>query len=183
VELLHESVHPDEGQSLPGYRGALGRQGRQDLATAVAEAISLEARPVTSLRIQAQRRDRVAWGQCFAAAALAVACCILAVMLSGNRRSGLFQRPPASLKTRLGAVTLDLQGLETLVAMKLPDACFDSSRLSSPRPIKAESDGESRSLHTFLCCSHCHSAAASLAPQPPLTSVALVASSCQLCHQ
>jgi hypothetical protein len=175
VSLFHESINPDEGAELPGYRGALWNSSALEPASAqTAVAMSAVSAPPTGGSLVTRRSSRISSSvrtlllRVAAVATLAGALAALIVGIVGFE-AGVGNRQVSSNAAALAA---DGGGPTTLASFEfLPQDCY---RLTKVFPPERRSEA--------LCCTHCHARALSEAP-PLGESVVLVARSCRHCHE
>jgi hypothetical protein len=196
VELLHESVSGDEGDSLPGYRGALRPEtARLDLWTSVAVAAessdehSVEARSSQGASPSRQKRTTLVG---YATAALAGVLLATLIGLAGWPWNHDAASLPAS---RHGAATVmaapyqpDAEGLRTLVALNLSEVCFprnvvlhDRAGIASSTSTSSAGTADGITHEAVLCCTECHYSGS--AHRPPPEAVATVQMQCHVCHR
>jgi hypothetical protein len=195
VELLHESVSGDEGDSLPGYRGALRPEtARLDLWTSV--AVAAESSDEHSVQARSSQATSTSWQGWktvarYATAALAGVLLAAAIGMAGWP----WNRDAASPASRHGAATMmaapyqpDAEGLRTLVALNLPEVCFPRKVVLHDRAGSASSgststDGtvDGAASEAVLCCTECHYSGS--AHRPPPEAVATVQMQCHVCHR
>jgi len=203
VAILHEAVSGEEGDSLPGYRGALSeRPANRDLWASVAEAARTNDEhpiepPTTRGGAKSVRDGDLASGwkpfASYVAAALAGVLLAVAIGIAG----GPWNREPPSLPASGGASAavvgaryqLDAEGLRMLVALNLPEVCFPrnataedgAQHRASSGETSADGMGAALEGQGILCCTECHYAGN--ADRPPPEAVAIVQQHCHACHQ
>ncbi len=166
VELFHESISPDELDSLPGYNGVLCEVDR---TSAVMTAIDKTTVDPASLCGVSQRKSwEFTWR--FAAAVLFIIGLGVGVWLS-NPEPGVMPINSAGAAERFQP---DENGREILLSLGLSDSCL---------PLGASWRGQTNQTLAHLemeCCTRCH--AASNPQRPELDSIAMLGQSCEACH-
>lgn len=172
VELLHESISPDEASGLPEYSGALAAMEGSVATAQVWQPTPLGVRKLARREVASRRPSRWLGLAQFTAAAvllLAVGSLVFGVLTTTRRPGGPYQtKSPARL---------DEQGLVTLASLQLPAGCFPRDLL-----LHADAPGSASAINqaTLVCCTECHNAQN---PQRPMVgSVAVMHHSCLACH-
>ena len=188
VNLLHESIAPDQAAGLPEYSGllvAIERDLATEVATAQAQRPRLAVRRLAPCPSPQRRPALLAFAQFTAALVLFAALGSLVWgVISTARQTGR----PGSLFTGMiepsGPKTLarlDERGLMTLVSLNLPASCFPRNALI------VSGDGQPHAgppptinQDALQCCTECHNADH---PQRALLgTVAAMQRSCVACH-
>jgi hypothetical protein len=173
VALFHESIEAGECAELPGYHGALPAESAGGRTTVVATAEGCFTR--RSTRAALKRRWRLSPAvrslamRLAATGGLAAGLCVVMFALAGPQASD-----DGQTLSEVAAPGLLREGSDprlALASLELPQDCF---RLTLGAPL----DRHGRAL----CCTNCHAAGLSRAPQLG-QSLETVMRSCRLCHE
>jgi len=175
VELLHESIEAGESDQLPGYHGSLVSAFEPQLDAAVMTMIRRENRKTAKLELSVRKKypSFINAGWFAAVALLGVVFCF--AVLAAQRLTHVARHDQRSIGIdSLERFQPDEDGLRQLVALNLPDGCLcgNVERKQSPKV---------QSSAIYQCCTRCHSATSK--HQPPIDSVAMLARSCEMCHE
>ncbi len=178
VELFHESIEPIKAAELPGYQGALFEPTGNRIMVAVQTAIARDA--AISHRTQSTRRvsprTQIAFWRFAAALLAAVAVCALFWGVARPRPSADIAQQDKLRDVQIAAqFQPDEDGARLLAMFQLPAHCIelnDASMSSAPTD---------RTASVHHCCTRCHHAGSAI--RPPLEAMAVLATSCQACHE
>ncbi|MDX1948827.1 MAG: hypothetical protein SFU86_25795 [Pirellulaceae bacterium] len=182
VELLHESLAPEQSLDLPEYQGLLASVERA-IAT---EQAPQQVRPQVRKVVRPERRPSAAPSAALGAFRLVAATVLLSALatllwgLATTSRQAVAGRAPlilAPASATRPAVQIDNQGLVTLASLQLPAGCVPRDLLVQAGRVQPL---EIASGTSVLCCTICHRAGQEA--RAGERALAAVQKSCAACH-